>query len=205
MGHVFHTLRKLQHVANSNAFARSNFAHHTEPGSYQDCQGTHMHTLDSTQDCTFYHGSADPLPDTVLAGDETRWWNAMDHSQFLDPPWNAEDGADNGELAAELRTVYANIVYEAFRSAENPDLHMMAENFGLSGLGSQVGIIFIADDLKYVERYGQAHEIDMEADGILDILFDENASRPSWLVVMRAGVPFPLKEISPTVQISAKP
>lgn len=144
-------------------------------------------------ECAFYHGSHDPLPEILLSGDQTRWWNPMDHAEFLDPPWNDEDGADNGELAAELRTPYANIVYEAFLSSENPELRMMAESFGLSGLGSQVGILFVTDDRRYVERYGDAHKIDMEADGILDVLFDENASRPSWMIVMRAGVPFPLK------------
>jgi hypothetical protein len=149
-------------------------------------------------DCTFYHGSNDPLPDTLLAGDQTRWWNPIDHAEFVDPPWNHEDGADNGELAAELRTAYANIVYEAFLSSENPELRTMAENFGLSGLGSQVCILFVTDDLRYVERYGKAHEIDINADGILDILFDENASRPSWMIVMRAGMPFPLKNVQPS-------
>lgn len=146
---------------------------------------------------TFYHGSNEPLPDVLLAGDQTRWWNPMDHPEFLDPPWDAEDGADNGELAAELRTAYANIVYEAFLSSENPELRMMAESYGLSGLGEHVGILFVTDDRQYVERYGEVHEIDMEAEGILEILFDENASRASWMIVFRAGVPFPLKSASP--------
>lgn len=168
-------------------------------------KGDDMRDLDLGADCPLYHGSAEPLPDTVLAGDETHWWRPMDHAQFLDPPWDDEDGADNGELASELRTAYANIVYEAFLSSEDSETRMMAEDFGLLGLGSQVGILFVTDDLKYVERYGQAHEIDLAADGILDILFDENASRPSWIMVMRAGAPFPLKHIPPTVQISATP
>jgi hypothetical protein len=155
--------------------------------------GGDMRDLDYNPECTFYHGSSEPLSGTVLPGDETRWWNPMNHAEFLDPPWDDEDGADNGELAAELRTAYANIVYEAFLSSENREMRTMAENFGLSGLGSQVGILFVTDDLKYVERYGQAHEVDMKADGILDILFDENASRPSWMIIMRAGAPFPLK------------
>jgi hypothetical protein len=145
--------------------------------------------------CTFYHGSSEPLSSTVLSGNQTRWWSPIDHAEFLNPPWDDEDGADNGELAAELRTAYANIVYDSFLSSENAELRMMAENFGLSGLGSQVGVLFVTDDLRYVERYGEAHEIDMEAPGILDILPDENASRPSWMIVMRAGVPFPLKGV----------
>jgi hypothetical protein len=150
--------------------------------------------------CTFYHGSSEPLSSTVLSGNQTRWWSPIDHAEFLNPPWDEEDGADNGELAAELRTAYANIVYDSFLSSENAELRAMAENFGLSGLGSQVGILFVTDDLRYVERYGAPHQIDMEADGILDILFDENSSRPSWMIVMRAGVPFPVKDANPIYQ-----
>lgn len=146
---------------------------------------------------TFYHGSNEPLSGTLLAGDQTRWWKTMDHAEFLDPPWDEQDGADNGELAAELRTAYANIVYEAFLTSEDPELRAMAESHGLSGLGTQVGILFVTDDRRYVERYGEAHEIDMESEGVLDIIFDENASRASWMMVMRAGVPFPLKSTHP--------
>jgi hypothetical protein len=159
--------------------------------------GDDMRDPSFATDCTFYHGSNEPLSSIVTAGDQTRWWSPMDHAEFLNPPWDDEDGADNGELAAELRTAYANIVYDSFLSSENAELRMMAENFGLSGLGSQVGILFVTDDLRYVERYGEAHEIDMEAPGILDILPDENASRSSWIIVMRAGVPFPLKGVNP--------
>lgn len=140
-----------------------------------------------------YHGSADPLPETVLCGDETFWWNPMDHETFLDPPWDQEIGADNGELASELRTAYANIVYEAFLSSEDVSLRAMAEEYGLFGLGAEVGILFVTQHRDYVERYGEAYEIDLAADGILDVLADENASRPSYFLVMKAGVPFPLK------------
>jgi hypothetical protein len=143
-----------------------------------------------------YHGSAEQLRDTVLSGDETHWWRPMDHHDFLDPPWDERDGADNGDLAAELRTAYANIVYDAFLNSEDPELQMLAARFGLTGLGSQVGILFVTDDRRYVERYGEAHEIDLAASDLLDILPDENASRPSWLLVLRAGAPFPLKKVS---------
>lgn len=140
-----------------------------------------------------YHGSADPLPETVRCGDETRWWSPMDHDTFLNPPWDEEIGADNGELASELRTAYANIVYEAFLSSEDVCLRAMAEEYGLSGLGSKVGILFVTPDRDYVERYGEAYEIDLDADGVLDVLADENASRTSYFLVLKAGIPFPLK------------
>jgi hypothetical protein len=152
-------------------------------------------------DFSYYHGSIDPISETVLCGNETHWWRPMDHAEFLDPPWDDEDGADNGELAAELRTAYANIVYEAFISSDDPELRAMAEKAGLAGLGAEVGILFVTDDHQYVERYGPAYEIDADADGVLAVLFDENASRPSWMIVMRAGAPFPLK--TPEVQPSA--
>lgn len=146
----------------------------------------------------FYHGSTEPLPDTVLAGDQCRWWHVIDHEDYLSPPWTRgndlpEWSDDHTELAAEIRTAYGNQVYKAFSTSDNPELRMMAERFGLSGLGSQVGILFVTEAADYVERYGDAHEIDMASDDILEVLYDENASRESWFLVMRAGAPFPLK------------
>ncbi|NTF17963.1 hypothetical protein G6L37_06070 [Agrobacterium rubi] len=141
-----------------------------------------------------WHGSlAGHLPDTVLpASTVGEWWNVIDHDFYLDPP-EAEDVDHRAEIDFEIRTAYANAVYEAFIQSNNPELRAIAESMGLHGLGDEIGIIFVSGDQSYVERYGTVLEVDPRSEGFLAALPDENLveDRLSWLLVFKAGSPFP--------------
>jgi hypothetical protein len=142
-----------------------------------------------------WHGStSDVFPDVVApAADVRGWWNVMDHGEYLDPPFLGDDADQRAELDAEVRTAYGNAVYEAFRTSDNPELRRMAKEVGLEGLGREVGILFATGDQSYAGQYGSVVEVDLESEGILAVIPDENIieERQSWLLVLRAGAPFP--------------
>jgi hypothetical protein len=144
---------------------------------------------------TLWHGSTtEVLPETLLsAADNQRWWNVIDHETFLDPQMEENDEDQRAELLSEVRTAYGNAVYEAFRTSSDQTLKAMAEEFGLDGLGNAVSIIFVTGISSYAERYGAAIEIDLEAEGLLAAIPDDNlaAEKQSWLLVLKAGSPFP--------------
>lgn len=147
-----------------------------------------------------YHGSASEIAGNVVkAGREgTHWWRVIDHDVFLDPPYDEGDPDHNMEMDHDVRTAYGNTVYEVFASSQNPDLKDMAHKYGLHGLGEEVGILFVGMDRNYVEsRYGPSVQIDLEAEGVLAIIPDDNVpSGGCWMVVMRAGSPMPISNVS---------
>lgn len=142
-----------------------------------------------------WHGCSSPdLPDTIApASSVGEWWNVIDHDLYLDPI-EAEDEDHRAEIDAEVRTAYGNAVYEALISSDDLETRLLAENVGLHGLGEQIGVLFVSGDQSYVERYGPVVEIDLQSEGLLAALPDDNLveDRLSWLLVFRAGSPFPV-------------
>lgn len=155
----------------------------------QDIYGNHLPEA-------VWHGStSDALPDVLLPASEMKgWWQLIDHDAYLDPQFLEDDPDQRAELDSELRTAYGNAVYEAFRTSDDPDRRRLAEDAGIEGLGREVAILFVTGDQSYAERYGSVVEVGLHADGILAVIPDENIieERQSWLLVMKAGAPFPV-------------
>jgi hypothetical protein len=151
-----------------------------------------------------WHGSTnDELPETLLSATQNqRWWNVIDHDVYLDPPFDDTDEDQRAELLFEVRTAYGNAVFEAFRTSDDPVLKGIADQFGLEGLGEAVSIIFVTGISSYSERYGTAIEIDLQAEGLLAAIPDDNLAeeKQSWLLVLKAGSPFP-RLASPALKI----
>jgi hypothetical protein len=144
-----------------------------------------------------WHGSqsieqgATLLPASEIGG----WWQFIEHDTFLNPVFNDGEPDERLELQHQLRTSYANIVYDAFLHSKDEGLCRLAEEFGLQKLGNAVSIIFVTENEAYARTYGPAIEIDLEAEGILAVIPDENINRGfgNWLLVFKAGSPFPIK------------
>ncbi len=97
-------------------------------------------------------------------------------------------------MQSELRMAYGNTVFEAFKNSNDPELRAIAQQFGLDALGNEVSILFVTDNPAYAERYGAVVEVDLDADGVLAVIPDDNIveERGAWMLVLRAGSPFPL-------------
>ena len=144
-----------------------------------------------------WHGGQDIEPGAKLlpASDKGGWWQLIDHETFLNPPLNEQDPNERLELDHQLRTAYANIVYEAFVGSGNNTLCKLATKHGLQNLGNEVSIIFVSENRDYAESYGIVLEIDLDADGLLAAISDQNINRGfgNWLLVLNAGSSFPIR------------
>jgi hypothetical protein len=142
-----------------------------------------------------WHGSQSAEQATTLlpACEMGGWWQRIDHESFLDPVFTGDDPDEQLEIEHQLRTAYANIVYNAFLHSEDRNLSGLAKSSGLENLGREVSIIFVTENEDYASSYGPAIEIDLEAEGLLAAIPDENINRGfgNWLLVFRAGSPFP--------------
>lgn len=144
-----------------------------------------------------WHGSVDgDTPDRLLSAAEVGgWWRIIDPALFERLNEDDLDSDETVELDHECRTAYGNIAYQALKGSNDPHHRQIASEYGLERLGEAVSILFVSGSRSYVEStYGPAVEIDIETDGLLLAVYDENALKAdSWMLVFEAGIQFPLK------------
>lgn len=157
-----------------------------------------LHDVDGEPVSTqVWHGHQNTKPETTLrpAAEKGGWWQGIDHDFFLHPVFDEADPDEKLEISHQLRTAYANIIYDAFLNSDDRRLHDLASNSGLENLGMKVSILFVTENEDYASSYGNAVEIDLTAEGLLAAIPDENIDRGfgNWLLVFKAGSPFPIK------------
>ncbi|TLX16879.1 hypothetical protein [Rhizobium sp. MHM7A] len=144
-----------------------------------------------------WHGTqnADQATTLLPACEKGGWWQFIDHDSFLNPVFNEDDPDERLERIHQLRTAYANIVYDALLHSEEESLSDLAKHSGLENLGKEVRILFVTENEDYARSYGPAIEINLAAEGLLAAIPDENINRGfgNWLLVFKAGSPFPIK------------
>lgn len=144
-----------------------------------------------------WHGTqnSDQATPLLPACENGGWWQFIDHDIFLNPVFNEGDPDERLEMEHQLRTAYANIVYDAFLHSEDRNLSDLAKHSGLQSLGREVSILFVTENEDYASSYGPTIEINLAAEGLLAAIPDENIDRGfgNWLLVFRAGSPFPIK------------
>lgn len=144
-----------------------------------------------------WHGSRSATQEAILvpASEKGGWWQFIDHETFLNPIFSDDHPDERYELHHQLRTSYVNIVYDAFLNSDDQGLCTLAKELGLQKLGDALSIIFVTENETYASGYGPPIEIDLEAEGLLSAIPDENIDRGfgNWVLVLKAGSPFPVK------------
>lgn len=140
-----------------------------------------------------YHGSTDIKP--LVAGMPP----ANDCYWFTRARWEDHDSWMSGGPQLEAGIPYANIVWEAAglrNRRRNPErvAPWAREIRTHAELAEEFGILFVTDELRAAERYGKAHEIDLEAAGIVDVIEDPHVrTHNGWILIIRAGAAVPIK------------
>jgi hypothetical protein len=92
---------------------------------------------------------------------------------------------------------YANMVWDRLGLYESgrpsaPAWARGARSF--AALGRAVGLLFATDDRGYAERYGEALEVDLGAEQVIDVVDDLHVrAHRAWIVLVRPGAPLPLR------------
>ncbi len=112
--------------------------------------------------------------------------------------WPAHDLWMDGGPHLEAGIPYANIVWEALglrdRVRRPEGVAPWARGIrSHAQLARECGILFLTDCDRAAARYGDVHEFDQTAPGILDIVGDPHVRTHSgWIAIIRTGAQVPL-------------
>ena len=117
-------------------------------------------------------------------------WQFVDW-QFVD--WRAHDRWMDGGPHLESGIPYPNIIWEACGLRDRNTRRTRPAPWARSirthrELGERYGFFFVTDTIRDAARYGSVYEIDLDQDGIVDVIEDPHVrTHNGWIVVAAAG------------------